>query len=167
MKKSLLTKVELICEFLSACFKPTEVQTGKIYNYPHMPYCEVTNIWNKLWNTNLWKTIYVKILTKDIIFVPASSFRKISCIKNHQFRSWQIITSDMSSMLDWVTFPLSSTTWRIKCPMCPDNMSEWHLNNIKGKYSLSTSRQLITQQQLVDDRSRIRSSFSNLWIYKP
>ena len=36
--------VELICEFLSACFKPTEVQTGKIYNHPHMPYCEVTNI---------------------------------------------------------------------------------------------------------------------------
>ena len=42
MKKFLLTKVELICEFLSACFKPTEVQTGKIYNYPHMLYCEVT-----------------------------------------------------------------------------------------------------------------------------
>ena len=40
MKKSLLTKVELIFEFLSACFKPTEAQTGKIYNYPHMPYCE-------------------------------------------------------------------------------------------------------------------------------
>ena len=31
MKKSLLIKVELICEFLSNCFKPTEVQTGKIY----------------------------------------------------------------------------------------------------------------------------------------
>ena len=42
MKKYLFTKAELICEFLTAWLEPTEAQTGKLYNYPHLP--EVTHI---------------------------------------------------------------------------------------------------------------------------